>query len=286
MSEIEKIKDIFPNVIVGGVKFSSFDSIPEQNLLKSIDTLLTVVKRSKEAGAEGCLFYLYNDEMIQFLNLLHTEIPDFPIMIVIKSEDINFITSQLGILNFKPLAVFLDFTLSDQRDNDVINKYSNSLSKFTEYIGVFSLDPIGSVSFFITSNPDIKLFMFPFNMLGAGLQNRSLMEMIVNSSENIYISSNPLADRKIKPRQAFDYITTHRIHSTLIELGDLEAVLESIKYAKYFFETHDFLQIALEFEDHSEVCDNCGLGMSRYYPPTGGSWWYCSQCQEKKEVSL
>lgn len=283
MSEIEKIREGFPKVIIGGAKYSSFESIPDQSLLKTVESLLSVVKRLKEAGAEGCLFYLYNDEIIQFLNVLNSEVPDFPIMVVIKSEDINFITSQLGLLNFKPLAVFLDHSLSDQRDNDVINKYSSALSKFCDYVGIYSIDPIGSVSFFITSNTDIKLFMFPFNMLGAGLQNRSLMEMIVNSSENIYISSNPLAERKIKPRQAFDYITTHRIHGSLIELGDLEGVLETIKYAKYFFETHDFLQIALEFEDHSEVCENCGLGMSRYYPPTGGSWWYCPQCQEKKE---
>jgi hypothetical protein len=285
MSEIENIKGVIPKVIIGGVKYSSFGSIPEQVLLRKIDSLLTVVKRGKEAGVDGCLFYLYNDEMIQFLNLLHEEIPDFPIMIVVKSDDINFITTQLRMLNFKPLAIFLDYSLSDQRDNDLINKYTSSLSKFCDYIGIYSLDPIGSVSFFITSNPEVKLFMFPFNMLGAGLQNRSLMEMIVNSSENIYVSSNPLADRKIKPRQAFDYITTHRIHSALIELGDLEVVLESIKYAKYYFETHDFLQIALEFEDHSEVCENCGLGMSRYYPPSGGSWWYCPQCQDKKEAT-
>jgi hypothetical protein len=283
MSEIEKIQDDFPKVIIGGAKYSSFDSIPEHFLLRSVESLLSVIKRFKEAGAEGCLFYLYNDDIINFLNILNTEVSDFPIMIIVKSEDINFITSQLDLLNFKPLAIFLDYSLADQRDNDVINKYSSVLSKFCDHIGIYSLDPIGSVSFFITSNPDIKLFMFPFNMLGAGLQNRSLMEMIVNSSENMYISSNPLADRKIKPRQAFDYITTHRVHGSLIELGDLEGVLEAIKYAKYFFETHDFLQIALEFEDHSEVCENCGLGMSRYYPPTGGSWWYCPQCQEKKE---
>ena len=54
MSEIEKIKEIFPKVLIGGVKYSSFDSIPEQSLLKSIDTLLTFTKRSNEAGAEGC----------------------------------------------------------------------------------------------------------------------------------------------------------------------------------------------------------------------------------------
>ena len=126
--------------------------------------------------------------------------------------------------------------------------------------------------------------MFPFNMLGLGLQNRSLMEMIVNSSEYLYIATNPLAEDKLKPRQAYDYITTHRIHGSVLELDSVDKVLDAIKFAKYFFETHDFLQIALEFEDHSEVCENCGIGMTRYFPPQGGSWWYCPQCEAKKEL--
>ena len=121
-------------------------------------------------------------------------------------------------------------------------------------------------------------------MLGLGLQNRSLIEMIVNSSDNLYVATNVLAEGRIKPRQAYDYVTTHKIYSSHIEIDNIEVVLESIKFAKYFLETHDFLQIALEFEDHSEICENCGLGMTRYYPPTGGSWFYCPQCQAKKEA--
>ena len=59
-------------------------------------------------------------------------------------------------------------------------------------------------------------------MLGFGVQNRSLLEMIVNSSEIIYLSMNPLAQGRIKPRQAFDYITTHKIHGSLIEIANMD----------------------------------------------------------------
>ena len=118
-------------------------------------------------------------------------------------------------------------------------------------------------------------------MLGFGVQNRTMLEMIVNSSENIYYACNPTANEKLKPRQAFDYISTHKIHGTLIELEELDNMLEKIKFAKYYLETHDFLQIALEFEDYAPVCEQCGLGMVRYYPPTGGSFFYCPQCETK-----
>ena len=284
MSALENLKNIIPKVIVGSARYTTFESIPEDYPVKNLETLLPLIIRSYDAGAEGCLFYLYNDEMVQFLNILHRELRKIKIMLIIKFVDIGEITRLMNNLNFTPTALFLDYNLADQRDNDLINKYINALSKYCKNIGIYTREPIGTVSFFITSNPKINLFLLPFNMLGLGLQNRSLIEMIVNSSENIYIASNPLAEGKIKPRQAFEYVTTHRIHGSSIEFLDLETVLDSIKFAKYFLETHDFLQIALEFEDHSEVCETCGLGMTRYYPPTGGSWWYCSQCQAKKEL--
>lgn len=283
MSEFERLKEIIPKTIVGSVKHPNFDSIPENHLLKNHDALLPVLKRAREAGSNACIFYLYNEQMVNFLNLLHGEVPDMKIMIIIKFEEINGLLTLFHNLKFKPAVIFLDNSVVDQRDNDIVNKFISSFSRFGDEIGLYSLEPIGTVSFFITSNPDLNIFMFPFNMLGMGIQNRSLMEMIVNSSEYLYIATNPLADEKLKPRQAYDYITTHRIHGSVLELDNVDGVLDAIKFAKYFFETHDFLQIALEFEDHSEVCDNCGIGMTRYFPPQGGSWWYCPQCEAKKE---
>ncbi len=283
MSEFDKLREIIPKVIVGSMKFSNFDAIPDAHPAKSIDSLLPIVNRAVDAGTDGCLFYLYNNDIVQFLNTIHAENKDLKIMLIVKFEQMDVKISLLNNLDFKPEVIFLDYSIGDQRDNDLVNKYANTISKYCNNIGIFSKEPIGTVSFFITSNPDVNIFLIPFNMLGYEIQNRSLIEMIVNSSENLYISINPLADGKIKSRQAFDYITTHKMHGALIEIEEIESLLESIKYAKYFFDTHDFLQIALEFEDHSEICENCGLGMSRYYPPAGGSWWYCSQCQAKKE---
>jgi hypothetical protein len=284
MSELDKLKDSIPDVISGFVRYAEYHAIPETLPIKNKDILLPLLKRLKEAGSNGCLFYLYDEDMISFLNTLHSEIPDLPIMIIVRLGEVSKITALLETLEFEPLVIFLDYSISDQRDNEIVLKYSNAVSKFTQNVGIFSIEPIGTVSFFITANPDIKVYLVPFNMLGFGVQNRSLLEMIVNSSENVYITMNPLAQGRIKSRQAFDYITTHRIHGALVEIGDVELNLETVKFAKYFFETHDFLQIALEFEDHSEVCDTCGLGMYRYYPPAGGSWFYCPQCQAKKEI--
>jgi len=284
MSELDKLKDIIPDVISGFVRYADFDAIPETFPIKNQEVLLPLLKRLKEAGSNGCLFYLYDEEMVNFLNALHAEMKEFPLMVIIRFGDISTITTLLQALEFKPFVIFLDYSISDQRDPEIVLKYSNAVSRFTEHIGIFSIEPIGTVSFFITANPDIKIYLIPFNLLGFGVQNRSLLEMIVNSSENLYISMNPLAQGRVKSRQSFDYITTHKIHGALVEIGEAELNLETTKFAKYFFETHDFLQIALEFEDHSEVCDTCGLGMYRYYPPSGGSWFYCPQCQAKKEI--
>jgi len=121
--------------------------------------------------------------------------------------------------------------------------------------------------------------LIPFNMLGEGSQNRAMLEMIVNSSEKIFVAINPLANGKLHPKQAFEYVSTHKISAVLIELEELESMLQAIKFAKYYLETHDFLQITLEFEDIAPVCEKCGLGMVRYYPPTGGSYFYCPQCE-------
>ncbi len=284
MSEYERLKDIIPRTIVGSVKYSRFEDIPEDHLLKNHEALLPILKRTSVAGSKACVFYLYNDQMVNFLNLLHDELPDFQIMIIVSFEEINGLLTLFHKLKFKPSVIFFDHSIVDQRDNDIVTKFINSVGKYGDHIGIYSLEPIGTVSFFITSNPKLNIFMFPFNMLGLGLQNRSLMEMIVNSSEYLYIATKPLAEDKLRPRQAYDYITTHKIHGTVLELDTVEKVLDAIKFSKYFFETHDFLQIALEFEDHSEICESCGIGMTRYFPPQGGSWWYCPQCEAKKEL--
>ncbi len=285
MSDIDQLKEIIPDVIAGFVRYADYLSVPDISPIKNKDTLLPVLKRMKEGGANGCLFYLYDGEMVQFLNTLYTEIKDFPIMVIVRSAEIGKITELLQQLEFKPFMIFLDYSIADQRDNELVVKYTNVVSKYTEHIGLFSIEPIGTVSFFITANQQIKTYLIPFNMLGFGVQNRSLLEMIVNSSENIYITMNPLAQGRIKPRQAFDYITTHKIHGSIVEIENVDINLEAVKFAKYFFETHDFLQIALEFEDHAEVCENCGLGMYRYFPPSGGSGFYCPQCQTTKDLA-
>ena len=284
MSRIEQLKEIIPDVIAGFVRFADYAMIPNDSPIKNKDVLLPILKRMKDGGANGCLFYIYDEDMVRFLNTVNAKIKNFSIMVIIKSAEIGKITALLQKLEFKPLVIFLDYSISDQRDPDLIHKYVNSLSKYAKHIGLFSIEPIGTVSFFITANPEIEIYLIPFNMLGFGVQNRSLLEMIVNSSENIYITMNPLAQGRIKPRQAFDYMTTHKIHGSLIEITNVDINLEAIKFAKYFFETHDFLQIALEFEDHSEVCENCGIGMYRYYPPSGGSGFYCPQCQATKDI--
>ncbi|MHA1667428.1 MAG: hypothetical protein ACTSX6_12195 [Candidatus Heimdallarchaeaceae archaeon] len=284
MSELNKLRKIIPKITVGAIKFSSSEILPTNSSAKNVEILLPLLQRTVDAGAEGCVFYLLDEEMVKFLNVINTTFPELKIMVLVKFDEIDFISSLLTKLDFKPLVIFLDHTISDQRDNELVSKYINALSKFTDHFGIYTLEPIGTVSFFITSTQNIQIFIVPFNMLGFGLQNRSLVEMIINSSDNLYLAADVLAQGRIKPRQAYDYVTTHRIHGTYIELEEIEAVLESIKFARYFLETHDFLQIALEFEDHSEICENCGLGMSRYYPPTGGSWWYCPQCQAKKEA--
>ncbi|MHA1199749.1 MAG: hypothetical protein ACTSQF_10515 [Candidatus Heimdallarchaeaceae archaeon] len=284
MSGIDQLKEIIPDVIAGFVRYADFSMIPDISPLKNKNTLLPILKRMKEGGANGCLFYLYDEDMAQFLNTVNAEIKDFPIMIVVRSAEIGKNTTLLQNLEFKPLVIFLDYAISDQRDNEIVNKHIQGLTKYTEYFGLFSIEPIGTVSFFITQNPHVQIYLLPFNMLGFGVQNRSLLEMIVNSSENVYITMNPLAQGRIKPRQAFDYITTHKIHGAMVEIANVDINLEAIKFAKYFFETHDFLQIALEFEDHSEVCENCGIGMYRYFPPSGGSGFYCPQCQTTKNL--
>ncbi len=283
MSNFDTLKKQIPKIIVGSIKYSDYNRIPEEHPVKNRDALFQILKRSITAGSEGVVFYLYNEEFVEVLNLFHKENPKIVKMLILKYEKLDYLVNLLEGLKFRPKVIFLDFSITDQKDISLLEKYSSNISKYTENVGIYTIEPIGTVSIYITSIPEIRVYLFPFNMLGIGLQNRSMLEMIVNSTENIYVTSNPLADSRLKPQQAFNYIGTHKVHGTLIDLEEADVMLETVKFAKYYFETHDFLQIALEFEDLTEICENCGLGMHRYYPPTGGSWFFCPQCQIKKE---
>ncbi|GAH67560.1 unnamed protein product, partial [marine sediment metagenome] len=43
MSEFERLKDIIPKTIVGSVKYSKFEDIPDDHLLKNHEALLPVL---------------------------------------------------------------------------------------------------------------------------------------------------------------------------------------------------------------------------------------------------
>lgn len=270
-----------PRIVVGSLTIPRLNQLPDTHPFKNPDELINIFKRSHEAGAQAILFYLYNDETVQLFNKLHKDCPSLSKMALVTYDNLEVLEKLAKQLDFKPEVIFLDNVISDTRDNELINKYARVLKKYTKNIGIYTKEPIGTVSFIITSNPTINIFIIPFNMLGIGVQNRTMLEMIVNSSEGIFYAANATANEKIKVRSAFDYISTHKIHGAIIELEEIELMLEKIKFAKYYLETHDFLQIALEFEDYAPVCEQCGLGMVRYYPPTGGSFFYCPQCESK-----
>ncbi len=285
MSDTNELFNKICRVIVGSIRYTTFEQIPDDHYLKQPDILPELMQRLNDAGATSFLFYLYNNnKMVTLLNDIHKKVPTAEFLLIVKYDTFETLTSLLGQLNFKPIALILDYTLTDRRDTNLINKYLKTLRKNTNYFGGFSREPIGTVSIFVNAIADLDIYLIPFNMRGLGLQNRSLAEMIVNSTNKLYIGANPLANGKIQPRPAFEYISQHKIHSALIELTDKEQMLESIKHARYFFETHDFLKISLEFEDIAEVCEYCGLGMERYYPPSGGSYFYCPQCENTKPI--
>ncbi len=276
-----------PKIIIGSVKYPIYERIPDDHPLVKTDEFIGIAKRCFNAGAKAFLLYLHNDKIVELANKMAEEEPDMEQMFIIKYENIDSIINLVKKLKKKPLVLFLAAEISDQRDPDLINRFKNSLKKHSLRIGLYTREPIGTVSQMVTSDEAGNIFLMPFNLLGFGVQNRALLEMIVNSSENIYISSNPIAEGKIKTRQALEYISNHDIHGVLVDLEDEETMLETIKYANYFLGTRDFLQISMEFEDITEVCEYCGIGMERYYPPskTGGSYFYCPNCGNTKQVT-
>ncbi|MHA1872508.1 MAG: hypothetical protein ACTSVB_00225 [Candidatus Heimdallarchaeaceae archaeon] len=276
-----------PRIVLGSVLYPYFERIPQDHILKDKEELVKLVERCYHAGAKAFLFYFYNKEIVEIANSITENIPDILPMFLIKFDNMEHILNLLKELNKKPYILFLSSEISDQRDTELIQRFKKALGKHAEHIGIYSREPIGTVSQLITSNGDIKHFLIPFNLLGYGVQNRALLEMIINSSENIYYSSNPVADGKLKVRQALEYISNHNIKGILVELEDEEDMLETIKYGRYFLETKDFLQITLEFEDITDVCEYCGIGMERYYPPSksGGSYFYCPSCGHTKQIT-
>ena len=101
MSELDKLKDTVPDVVSGFVRYAEYNAIPETLPIKNKDILLPLLKRLKEAGSNGCLFYLYDENMVSFLNTLHSEIADFPIMLIAnKGSPPNHKTSKFFNFSF------------------------------------------------------------------------------------------------------------------------------------------------------------------------------------------
>ncbi len=285
MSNTRELKIVVPRIILGSVLHERYEKIPAEHPLKSSTQLLDIIKDTSPMGIEGLLFYLYNEEFVNVLNQIHKDYSHLYFSLILKHDKIDNIIALLKKLSFKPDILFLDYVITDSKDLTIVRKVKHVLRGYCKHLGLYTKEPIGTIPMYANFSSDLSIYLMPFNILGLGLQNRAITEMVVNSTEGIYVSVNPLATHRVEPKIGMEYISRHKMHGTLIELTDLDTMQQAIKYAKYYLESGDFLNIILEFEDLAEICEECGLGMERYYPPSGGSYFYCSNCQSSKTVS-
>ena len=98
--------------------------------------------------------------------------------------------------------------------------------------GIAAHNPVSTLEYAFENLPSVKAFLIPFNARGYLMGNQKELEKIVDSHKNHhFIGMKTLAAGKLKPKQAYEYISKHNICCTTIGMVNTNEARESTKMA-------------------------------------------------------
>ncbi|MFX0059971.1 MAG: hypothetical protein ACFE85_08495 [Candidatus Hodarchaeota archaeon] len=135
------------------------------------------------------------------------------------------------LVDLEAKIIFVHGMVSDKRDDKLI-KLIEEVSSRDVIPGVAAHNPISTLEFTFENLPDVKTFLIPFNSMGIFMEDKEKLEKIVNDKRDYnFIGMKTLAAGKIKPQEAYNYITKHNICAVTIGMVTAEEAETSTKTA-------------------------------------------------------
>lgn len=127
--------------------------------------------------------------------------------------------------------IYVHGVISDNRGRELL-RLLDEISNNGIIPGVATHDPISTIRYCIENSLNVRVFLIPFNVIGAFMGNQKKLEEIVDNNKKFYfIGMKTLAAGEIKPNLAFQYIADHNICAVTIGMVTKRQAEESTKIA-------------------------------------------------------
>ncbi|MHA1148148.1 MAG: hypothetical protein ACTSR8_07865 [Promethearchaeota archaeon] len=127
--------------------------------------------------------------------------------------------------------IFVHGMVSDEKGSKLL-RVLDALSSQGVIPGIATHNPIATIKYSIKNSLNVRAFLIPFNASGVMMGDQANLEQIVDDNKDYaFIGMKTLAAGKLKPEEAFDYLSKHNICAVSIGMVTKEEAIQSTNAA-------------------------------------------------------
>ncbi len=211
----------------GAGQFGKNARVYRKKFLNNTDAMLEILEACYKAGGRGFEAIPFGkiNEAAKIMKETHSDFvitgstfpgPD-PLI-----EDLIDIDAQV---------IFVHASVSDKKD-ERLSKILDDVASRGLIPGIAVHNPVSTLEYALKNLGHIKAFLVPFNSKGEFMDNQKDLEEIVDSNKDCsFVGMKTLAAGKIKPKEAYEYISKHNICAVAIGMVTVEEAEVSTKIA-------------------------------------------------------
>ena len=210
-----------------------------RRFLHDPEAMAELLKIGYKCGAVG-VHVIPEGSIERAVRMVQREYPDFK---VIGSLPPANVTEGLDVLvSLGAQIIFLHGEVGDARDEAVIRSLMNQIKDRGCKPGVAThTTPVKTVKFLVERRIDAPILL-PFNKMGYSMEDKESLERLVDSQPIECVGMKVLAAGRLKPKEAFQYISHHRLKAVIIGAVQKDEIREATHYALQYL-THSRQEI-------------------------------------------
>ncbi|MHA1299391.1 MAG: hypothetical protein ACTSO9_08155 [Candidatus Helarchaeota archaeon] len=127
--------------------------------------------------------------------------------------------------------IFIHGAITDRMNLEEIKNIIQHIRILNRIPGIATHNPTKTIPFIEQSGLDCPAILVPFNKLGIFMEDQKLLERIVDNSNKFFVAMKSLGAGRIKPEEAFQYLSEHNISAVAIGMVTFDEIKESVPVA-------------------------------------------------------
>ncbi|MFW9898613.1 MAG: hypothetical protein ACFFDO_05070 [Candidatus Thorarchaeota archaeon] len=216
-----------PFIGAGQFEFKAYEWY--RKFLNNPDAMVEILKASYNAGARG-IEAIPIGKIMEASRIMTETYDDY---IVIGSTSPEGSRESINdLIEGGAKLIFVHGIVSDCKGKNLL-QLLNEISSQGIIPGIATHDPVSTLKYCFENSLNVKAFLIPFNAKGYMMGDIEELESIVDNNEDGYwfIGMKTLAAGRLRPAEAFEYISKHKICSVTIGMVTTEEAEITTKIA-------------------------------------------------------